>query len=77
MVWHSESPGGGNRTFTSVTLSTDNNACGVPIPVTFPVAAATTWTGTSADRVGSEPTIIWTNMGGSSVTFTLSTPIPF
>jgi hypothetical protein len=64
-----------NRTITSVTVSTDGNTCGAPVPVTFPGTATASAGGTTSDKVGSEPLIIWTNMNGSPVTFTLGTPI--
>lgn len=66
-----------NKTITGVTLSTDGNSCSVPVPVTFPDSATTSTGGTTVDQVGSEPPIVWTSMSGSSVFFTLDTPIPF
>ncbi|KAH8883162.1 hypothetical protein GQ53DRAFT_431806 [Thozetella sp. PMI_491] len=64
-----------SRTITSVTVTTNGNTCSVPIPVSFPGTATTSSGGTTVDKVGAEPTIIWTTMTGSPVTFTLGTPV--
>jgi hypothetical protein len=60
---------------TEVTVTADNNTCTVPIPVTFPVAATTTSSGTTTEQLGNDPLTIWTTLSGSAVTFQLSEPI--
>jgi hypothetical protein len=61
------------ETIESVTVSTEGNTCSVPVPVTIPAGSASASGGSSrADKVGSEPTIVWVTMGGSPVTLSLS-----
>ncbi|KAK3314060.1 hypothetical protein B0H66DRAFT_643511 [Apodospora peruviana] len=62
-------------TITGVTATTDSNTCSVPIPVTFPGAAAAAGGGTTVDQVGGEPPIQWTTMSGAAKVFTLGTPL--
>lgn len=61
-------------TITAVTVSTTNNQCSVPIPVTFP-GPVTSTTNTRSEQIGSDPLTLWVTMLGSARTFTLSTPI--
>lgn len=58
---------------TGVTVSTDGNTCGAPIPVTFPGAASTG--GFRTEQIGSDPLTVWAEMSGSPVSFSLSQPI--
>lgn len=61
------------KAIESVTVSTEGNTCSVPVPVTIPAGSASASGGSSqADKVGSEPTIVWVTMGGSPVTLSLS-----
>lgn len=64
------------QTIIGVTLTTTNNKCSVPIPVTFP-GTVTNTQGFTTEKVGLDPLTIWVTMSGSPVSFTLSTPIPF
>lgn len=59
---------------TGVTVTATGNSCGAPIGVTFP-GPATSKTTTTKDQLGSEPLIMWANLTGSPVTYTLTTPI--
>jgi hypothetical protein len=68
---YSFASGGGS--IDSVTVSTEGNTCGVPVPVTIPGGSATPSGGSSTnDQVGSEPTIVWVTLAGSPVTLSLS-----
>jgi hypothetical protein len=60
---------------TGVTVTSDTNTCDVPIPITFP-GTVTDTQGFAMEQVGSDPLTIWVKLSGSSVTFTLSTPVP-
>lgn len=61
----------------SVTVTTDGNSCGVPVPVTIPGGTASASGGSStADKVGSEAPIVWVTMNGSPVTLSLSESVP-
>lgn len=60
---------------TEVTVTANDNTCTVPIPVTFPVAATTTSSGTTTEQLGNDPLTIWATLSGSAVTFQLSEPI--
>lgn len=60
------------KTITAVTVTANNNQCGTTIPVTFPGNAPS---GATADKVGSEPTIVWAQLSGSAVKYTLPTPV--
>lgn len=63
------------KSITSVTVTTTSNTCSVNVPVTFPGTATTTASGATQDKVGTEPLIYWTPMSGSSVTYTLGSPV--
>ncbi|KAH8586590.1 hypothetical protein B0O99DRAFT_665688 [Bisporella sp. PMI_857] len=60
---------------TGVTLGATSNRCSVPVPVQFPGAATTTSSGVTNEQLGSDPLTKWTRLSGSTVTFTLSSPI--
>ncbi|CAI4213487.1 unnamed protein product [Parascedosporium putredinis] len=60
---------------TSVTVTTTDNTCDVPVPVTFPGSVESTDGVGSEDKVGDEPLIVWVTMEGSPVTFTLAEPV--
>jgi hypothetical protein len=62
------------KSITGATVSSTNNQCSTPIPVTFPVSASTTATSTK-EQLGSDPLTIWTTLSGSPVTFTLAQAI--
>jgi hypothetical protein len=62
------------KTIVAVTVTSEGNKCGTTIPVTFPGSAPTSGSAT-ADKVGSEPVIMWASMSGSAVKFTLPTPV--
>lgn len=59
---------------TSVTVSTKDNSCSVPVPVTIPDGTTTITGGGSVvnDKVGSEPPIQWVTLKGQPVTLELS-----
>lgn len=59
------------KSIVSVTVTTNGNTCGVKVPVTVPGTA----TSGTADKVGTEPSIYWTQMSGAAVTYTLSAPV--
>ncbi|KFZ02885.1 hypothetical protein V502_11414 [Pseudogymnoascus sp. VKM F-4520 (FW-2644)] len=63
------------NTVTAITVTTNGNTCAKPIPVTVPNSVTST-SGHTTEKIGSDPLTIWVTMGGSPVTFTLSTPIP-
>jgi hypothetical protein len=63
-----------NQEITGVTVSATGNTCSEPIPVTFPVAPTDTQ-GFTTEQLGSDPLTVWVDLSGSSVSFTLSTPI--
>lgn len=61
----------------SVTVSTKDNSCSVPVPVTIPDGTTIT-TGSGSvvnDKVGSEPPIQWVTLKGQPVTLKLSTGV--
>ena len=59
-----------------VTVSTDGNTCGAPVPVTFPNSAGPASTqGFRTEQVGSDPLTVWVEMSGSPVSFDLANPI--
>ena len=59
---------------TAVTVTSTGNTCGVPIPVTFP-GPVTDVQGFRTEQVGNDPLTVWARLGGSPVSFTLSTPM--
>lgn len=61
------------KSIVSVTVSTTGNSCGVKVPVTVP-GTATSAAGT-VDKVGTEPSIYWTQMSGTAVTYTLGAAV--
>ncbi|KAI9650099.1 hypothetical protein NHQ30_000112 [Ciborinia camelliae] len=61
-------------TITGFTLSANGNTCQTPIPVTLP-GAVTDTKGATTEKIGNDPTTLWVTLSGSSVSFTLSTPI--
>lgn len=63
-----------NKSIVQVIVSTKDNACSVPVPITIPQGSAT-GTDIEQDVVGSEPPIIWVTMDGSPVTVTLTNPV--
>ncbi|PNY27996.1 Uncharacterized protein TCAP_02067 [Tolypocladium capitatum] len=65
------------RTVESVTVTARDNACRVPVPVTFPSGLVQASNGNpTLDQVGSEPPITWLRLSGSPVTLRLLTPVP-
>ncbi|KAM7186129.1 non-anchored cell wall protein-1 [Naviculisporaceae sp. PSN 640] len=62
------------RSIVSVTLLASGNACDVPVPVTVPGRAMSDGL-SNLDQVGTEPAIYWTDISGSPVTLTLSSPL--
>ncbi|KAJ9652490.1 hypothetical protein H2201_009218, partial [Coniosporium apollinis] len=46
------------KSIISVTVSTNGNTCGTPIPVTFP-GAVTATTGATQEKVGGDPLTLW------------------
>lgn len=62
------------KSITGATLSTTNNQCGTPIPVTFPGPVVST-NGGRTEQIGSDPLTVWATMSGSPITFTLTTPV--
>lgn len=63
-----------DKKITGVTVSSTDNSCGSPIPVTFP-SAPTNTQGFETEQVGSDPFTVWVPLRGSPVTFTLESPI--
>lgn len=63
-----------NKQITGVTVSSNDNSCSEPIPITFPVAPTSTQ-GFTTEQLGSDPLTVWAQLSGSPVTFTLSTPL--
>ncbi|KYK60816.1 extracellular serine-rich protein [Drechmeria coniospora] len=64
------------NTIVSVTVTTKDNTCSVPVPVTFPTGTVTASGGTSTlDKVGSEPPISWLKFSGKAITLKLATPV--
>lgn len=59
----------------SVDVGASGNSCSVPLPLTLPVDATTTASGTTSEQVGSDPVVKWSTLSGSAVTWKLSTPI--
>ncbi|KAM0714050.1 hypothetical protein Q7P37_011014 [Cladosporium fusiforme] len=65
------------KTITGATVYAANgNTCSVPVPVTFPGTASVSSGGSaSSDSVGAEPLIMWANLKGQPVTFSLGTAV--
>lgn len=66
------------KSITGIVVSTKDNTCGAPVPVTLPTGASdpsVSGGDSTADRVGSEPPIIWVTMKGQPVTLKLAKPI--
>jgi len=59
---------------TSVTLNATNNICSAPLPITFPGQVATS-NGAVREQLGSDPLVLWANLTGQSVTYTLAQPL--
>ncbi|EFY86901.1 extracellular serine-rich protein [Metarhizium acridum CQMa 102] len=61
---------------TAMTVSANNTACSVPVPVTIPSGTVSASGGSpTSDNLGNEPPIVWVTLSGSPVTLTLSTPV--
>jgi len=63
------------KSITAVTVTSEGNRCGTTIPVTFPGSAPSVSGSATADKVGSEPVIMWATLSGSAVKFTLPTAV--
>lgn len=63
------------KSITSVTVTATGNTCSVPVPVTFPVSATTTSSGSTSEQNGGDPLIYYTQLSGSAVTFTLGSAV--
>lgn len=63
------------KSITSVTVSTTGNTCSVPVPLTVPGTATASVSGGTVDKNGTEPSIYWTPMKGSAVTYTLGAAV--
>jgi hypothetical protein len=63
------------RSIVAVTVTSEGNKCGTTIPVTFPGSAPSVSGSATADKVGSEPVIMWATLSGSAVKFTLPTAV--
>jgi hypothetical protein len=59
----------------TVTANSGSNNCGTAIPVTLPGGVPTTSGKATADRVGTEPCIMWVTLSGSPVTLDLTSPV--
>lgn len=59
---------------TGVTVTANGNTCSVPVPITVP-GDATTTSGATREKLGSDPLTIWTKLVGKAVTITLTTPV--
>jgi hypothetical protein len=62
-------------TIESVLVGANGNTCTVPIPLTLPVDASTTASGTTSEKVGNDPVVKWSTLSGSAVPWKLSTPV--
>ena len=62
-------------TIVSVVVGANGNTCSVPIPLTLPVDATTTSSGTTSEQVGSDPVVKWSTLSGSAVSWKLNTPV--
>lgn len=60
-----------------MTVSSVDNACDVPIPVTFPPTAAVRVDGgdVQVEQIGTEPVVLWVRLSGESLTFSLDEPV--
>jgi hypothetical protein len=63
------------KSIVAVTVTTNSNSCGTTIPITLPGSAPTTSGKATADKVGSEPLIMWVTMSGSAVKLNLPSPV--
>ncbi|XMA11469.1 hypothetical protein WAI453_004260 [Rhynchosporium graminicola] len=59
---------------TGVTVAANNNACSVPIPITFP-GSVTDQQGATAEQLGEDPLTLWVSLTGKPVSFTLTNPV--
>jgi hypothetical protein len=59
----------------AVTVTANGNSCGTTIPVTLPGGSATASGKATADKVGSEPVIMWVELSGSAVRLDLPSPV--
>lgn len=59
---------------SGVTVSSADNSCGAPIPVTFPEAPVDT-KGCKTEQLGNDPVTVWVELAGSPVSFSLASPI--
>ena len=59
----------------AVTMTANSNSCGTAIPVTLPGGSATASGKATADKVGSEPVIMWVELSGSAVRLDLPSPV--
>lgn len=58
-----------------MTVTSDANTCSVPVPVTFPGTATSSSSAGYTDKNGTEPLIYYTEMSGSTVTYTLGSAV--
>lgn len=63
------------KTIQSVTVTANDNSCSVPVPITVPGAGSIEGASAEADKVGSEPLILWLTLAGSPATLTLNNGI--
>lgn len=71
LVWNFNAAGA----VASATLTSNNNVCSAPIPVTVPGPVTISGGSAVVDQMGNDPTIQWITMTGSPVTITLATPL--
>lgn len=72
---YSYSADGKSIVSVTVTANDNSNKCGTTIPVTLPGSAPVTSGKATADKVGSEPLIMWVTLSGSAVKLDLTKPI--
>jgi hypothetical protein len=66
---------GDGKSISAVTVTANGNSCGAAIPVTLPGGAAVTSGRATADKVGTEPVIMWVTLAGSAVTLNLPSAV--
>lgn len=61
----------------SVTITSVDDACDVPIPVTFPQTAAVRVDGgdVEVEQIGSEPIVLWVRLSGEPLSFSMDEPV--
>ncbi|KAF3929959.1 hypothetical protein AA313_de0205982 [Arthrobotrys entomopaga] len=64
-----------NGNIVGVTVTTTDNKCSAPVPVTIPGGVKETGSYLTTEAIGKDPATVWVTMSGSPVTLTLKNPI--